>query len=750
MTAPPPSARRRLLLKGMLAGGGLLLGYGLFKSRDLIGPPTLLARPDSIALNGYLTVTPDGIVTVAVPRVEMGQGVHTALPMLVAEEMDADWSKVRVRQAPIDPFYVNIIGFTDTTPYDEEDAGTLGTTLRWTYARIARVLGVQITGGSASVRDAWLPLRTAGACAREQLLQAAALELGVPSTELTITAGSVTHPKSGATRDFGELATRAATVKAPTRPPLKAAATYQLLGKPLARLDIPSKVNGSAQFGIDINAPDMLYGAVRTSPVLGARLVHANLDAVLKLPGVVAAVALENGIAVAAHTTWHAQRAATTAELRFAEPTHLGSLVEVNQSLSDALQAGDFFCYEKLGEAETQLASAEQKISARYQVPLLAHACLEPMNCTVRIDGDHAEIWAGSQAPDLMQRNAARALDIPRENVTVHTPLLGGGFGRRAEPDAMLQTLQLARAVPGKPVKLTWSRAEDFQHDQYRMPALAEIAATLDARGRISAWHARIASPDLAPVWLGRLLPGLPIAGPDRTSVDGAVYLPYAMPHRRIDHTAVSVAPLPIGPWRSVGHSSNAFFVECFMDELARAAGQDAFDFRLAHLTARPRETAVLSRLRTLSQWDSPVAAGRARGLALCKCYGSVVAQVAEVSLQDGQPVLHQITCVVDCGMVVNPDIVKAQLESGIIFGASAALWGQVPYAAGRITIEGFHQYRLLTLRETPDIVLDLIASDASPGGIGETATPPVAPALANAFAALTGDRRRELPLFPT
>ncbi|MBI2801813.1 MAG: xanthine dehydrogenase family protein molybdopterin-binding subunit [Gammaproteobacteria bacterium] len=741
-------SRRRFILAGATLGGGLLIGYGLFKPRDFLGDPQLLPlNADEVALSAWLKIAADGTITVAVPRVEMGQGVHTALPMLIAEELDADWTAIKVTQAPIAAVYGNIVGMVDTTPIDEANRGPVGVSMRWAYARLARVLSIQITGGSSSVRDAWLPMRTAGATARLMLLEAAALRWNVKVGELSAHASVITHTGSGRTFKFGELAGEAAKLTPPTQIDFKSSTQYTLLGKAIPRVDIPAKTNGAARFGVDTYRADMLFAAIKASPVFGGVLKSVDEEALRKAPGVVHVVKLDDAVAVIAETTWHAQQALNAAAIEFDGGAYAKrSLAGIFDDYARAMAVGDFFGYEDIGDARSALTK-DPVIQAEYRAPLLAHACLEPMNCTVRVDVDGAEIWCGNQAPDLMRMNAAHALSFPQEKVTLHTPYLGGGFGHRPEPSTMLQAIKIAQAVPGRTVKLTWSRAEDLQHDTYRPPALARFKARLDASGNIAAWLHQITSPDGVPATMARWYPQLPLAGPDRTSVDGAAFLAYAIANRRVEHCAVAVDPLPIGVWRSVGHSTNLFFVESFMDELALAAARDPIDFRLRHLTARPRESALLERLREISKWDTALPSGRARGVAFGNAYGSIVGQVAEVSIVGGALRVHRVLCVLDCGRVINPDIVAAQLESGIIFGLTAALYGEVHYDQGRIKQNNFGDYRLLSMADTPEIITHLIDSDAEPGGVGEVGTPAVAPAVANAIAALTGSRLRSLPL---
>lgn len=726
-------------------GGGLLLGYATTRPRDFLGDRALFDRQgDASALNAWLRIATDGRVTVAVPRAEMGQGVYTALAMLVAEELDLPWSRVEVEQAPIAKVYGNITALVSALPLADDDERWWVRSGRFALERVARVLGVQITGGSTSVRDAWLPMRCAGAAARSMLMAAAAARLGVTVEQLQASDGQVVHAASGRALAYGTLAAEASLLPAPREPGLKRPADYRYLGKPLPRLDLVSKVNGSAQFGIDLTQHELWHAALRIAPVFGGHLKLVDRAALEAAPGVHAVVMSEDAVTVVARSWWQAEQALRATPPQFDDGQHGAvSSATLYADYARALDGDSGVVYEDRGDTLAHLA-AGPIIQAEFHVPPLAHACMEPMNCTARVDAGRAEIWCGNQAPDLFRLLAADALDLDPAQVTLHTPLLGGGFGRRIEADVMLRTLQVARTLPGRTIKLVYSREQDIQHDTYRPPVLARCAARLDARGRILAWHQRSASPAVSQAVLGRAFPHLPLAGPDRTNVEGAAWLAYGVPHRRVEHVTCPI-PLPVGFWRSVGHSHNAFFSECFMDELAHAAGKDALQFRLDHLATGCREQRVLLALR--DAWSQPIADGHARGLAVHECFGSVAAQVAEVSLREGAVRVHKVWCAVDCGQCINPDTVIAQMESGIAFGLSAALYGDADYRDGRIQQQNFFDHRILTMAQMPEIEVLLLASEDAPGGVGEVGTPPIAPAVANAVARLTGKPVRSLPI---
>ncbi len=741
------SSRRRFLLAGALAGGGLLVGYGLFKPRDLLGSASVLPVANGeVALNAWLKLAPDGRVTVAVPRAEMGQGVYTALAMLVAEELDVPWASVTAEQAPIAAVYGNVTALLDTAPFDELDDSWLPQTVRWSFARVGRALAVQVTGGSSSVRDAWLPMRSAGAAARAMLIQAAAARLEVAPDDLHTDNGRVIHAASGRSVAFGELAAEAAHCTPPAHLPLKDLSNSRHLGQARPRLDLAAKCDGSARFGIDTRQPGMLYAAVKASPVFGGHPVGVDTAAFARQPGVVDCVVTGDAVIVIADSWWRAQRALDQTPLTFEGGDTAASDATLMSDYAAALDAGDGYTFEDHGDAQKALTTAGATISAEYQVPLLAHACLEPMNCTARLDPGGAEIWCGNQAPDLFRMIAARFLDLETSTVVLHTPYLGGGFGRRLEVDALLHTLAAARALPGRCVQLIYSRAEDLQHDMYRPSALSRFRARLAADGHIAAWANDIASPSVSKSAMGRLFPGLPLAGPDRSNIDGAAFLPYATANRRVRHASVPVT-VPVGYWRSVGHSFNAFFTECFMDELALAADQDPLAFRLALLDAKPRHREVLEVLARTGAWSTPPAPGRALGLAMHESFHSIVGQLADLSVVDGAVRVHRVVCVIDCGQVVNPDTVVAQMESGIVFGLTAALDGAAPLIEGRIALDGMAKYPLMTIERMPTITTVIIDSLAPPGGVGEPGTPPIAPAVANAVSRLTGKRIRRLPI---
>lgn len=745
---PRSRSRRRFLIGGALVTGAALVVGWRFLTPGKPGSPEALMHPDAdeAALNGWVKIAWDGTVTVAVPRSEMGQGVQTALPMILAEELDADWNRVAFADAEIDPIYVNDVMLPEGFPFGPHDDGFMARQARSTGVWLSKLVGVQATGGSTSVRSAWGPMRQAGAAARAMLLAAAAQRLGVAESELTARDSVITHQASGRKLSYGDIAEDASRQTPPEKPALKDPSEYRIVGTPRQRLDIPAKVDGSAVFGIDVALPDMLYAAVRHAPAPGAVLKRFDPAQIARLKGVHKTMAVPGGIAVIADRSWRASRALAELDVEWdmteaAEVSDADIFAQFETAMGE-----DGFGYQDDGDAVAELESAGETVEAVYRAPFLAHAPMEPMNCTALRKGERLEVWAPTQAPMISQWVAASESGLPEENVTVHVTYLGGGFGRRAESDFVRQAVVLANEVPGRPIKLIWSREEDIGQDTYRPAGLSAFRAAVDVEGLPTAWMNRVVGPSVSGQVTLRYLPFMSDAGPDRTTVDGAAWLPYEIPNMRVEHV-LSRVPMRVGFWRSVGHSHNAFFSESFVDELAHRAGKDPYAYRRRLLRDRPRYLAVLEAAATTAGWNSPPPAGRARGIALHESFGAIVAQVAEVSIADGAPRVHRVTCAVDCGTVINPDTLVAQMESGIVYGLSAALWGEINFDKGRVVQSNFPDYEVVRLETMPEIETVIVASDEPPGGAGEPGTPPIAPAVANALFQLTGKRVRELPL---
>jgi isoquinoline 1-oxidoreductase subunit beta len=729
-----PDVSRRKLLIGAGVGAGLVVGYLVWpRDRAL----NWAARPGETVVNGWLKIDSSGRVIVAVPQAEMGQGVYTALPQLVADELGADWRTVGVEPAPLHPVYAN-------TFFSENMAESLPSLLqgmgRWALVELARRYSIQLTGGSTSVMAYHDTLRLAGASAREMLCKAAARRWDVDWRTCDTANGFVGH--QGKRLRFAELVDEVDADDAPEAPTLRARA--RLIGRSVPRIDTPAKVDGSARFGLDVRLPDMVYAAVRAGTVDTPELASVDAGAARRRPGVIDVVEGPTWVAVVADTWWGAKSALDAVKARFDRPETIAASPAIDKALRDALAGEDAEAFQDQGDVEEALSGAGV-VQATYGVPFLAHACLEPMNATVRITDDGAEVWAPTQSATLVNWRVADALGLSEDEVTVFPTLLGGGFGRKAEVDACVQAALIAQKVK-RPVQLIWSREEDTQQDKFRPAARARMRAKLGADKRIAAWDATIAVPSVGPSFMSRNVPALGGGGgPNAQALEGALHMPYDIGAVRVSHADVET-PVPLGFWRSVGHSYTAFFVESFVDELAHAAGVDPLTFRLRMLGKSPRHAEVLRRAAAEAGFMGAGEDGSAQGIALHESFGSIVAQVAEVAIKDGQLAVNRVTCAIDCGRVVNPDIVRQQMEGGIIYGLSAALTGAITFANGMAEQANFDAYPLLSMAESPEIDVHIIDSTEPPGGVGEPGVPPIAPALANAVFAATGVRVRDLP----
>jgi isoquinoline 1-oxidoreductase beta subunit len=711
--------RRDFLRASLAAGGGLLLSLWWPSSARAEAPGADDAAGDAedFAPNAFVRIAPDGQVTVIVNKAEMGQGVSTSLPMLVAEELDADWSSVGFEFAPVGEAYVHP-GF-----------------------------GIQMTGGSTSVAGMSEPLRKAGAAARAMLVLAAAQAWGVEPGTCRTEKGTVLHDASGRRAGYGELASAAAALPVPQEVALKDASQFLILGRSTRRLDTPDKVSGRAVFSLDVNRPGMLVALVAHPPVFGGKVKTVSADEARAVPGVVGVETIDSGVAVIAHGFWAAKRGRDALHIEWDEGP--GAAL-----FSDALredyrkQAGTPGTVARLdGDPTAAMRGAAQVLIAEYELPYLAHAPMEPLNCVVELQPGRCEIWAGTQFQTVDRAAAARAAGLQPEEVLIHTTFMGGGFGRRANPasDYIVEAVQVARAAQA-PVKLMWTREDDLAGGYYRPMWHSRVSAGLDGAGGIAAWTHTIVGQSI--------LAGTPFEafmvkdGIDETSVEGAVDLPYAIPNVQVDLHTTQVG-VPTLWWRSVGHSHTAFVVESFLDELASALGADPLELRRKLLADQPRLRAVLERAAEEAGWGSTPPAGRARGLAAHYSFNTYVAQVAEVSLEGGKPRVHRVTCAVDCGRVVNPDGVVAQLEGAVGFGLTALFHSAITLQDGRVQQTNFHDYKLLRIPDMPQVDVHIVPSDEKSTGVGEPGVPPVAPAVCNAFFALTGKRIRRLPLRP-
>jgi len=751
--------RRTWLLSALGATGALVVGWGAMPARSRMGSPESMLKTDGdVALNGWIKIAKDGRVLLAMPRSEMGQGVHTALAMLVAEELDVPLSRVRLEQAGADTIYGNVAMLVASLPFhpldsEGEHPPTKIKLAQWMVGKIARELGINATGGSSSIADLWGPLRMAAATARASLMQAAASQWQVPAREITVDAGVLKHA-SGKTAHFGDMAASAAGTT-PQNVSTKARQDWKLIGQSTPRSDIPAKVMGQAQFGADVRLPGLVFAAMRMSPVLGGTASSMDSTAALAMAGVEKVVQIDawgggtGGLAVVGKTTWHARQGVQAVQVQWqTSGTGAADTTRIQADLLKALNTESGFTFHEQGLPAQAEKAAAKRIDALYQAPYLAHATMEPMNCTAQVKDGKVDIWVPTQVPQMARAMAAKAAGVKEDHVNIHVTLLGGGFGRRLDVDFVGQAVQVAKACEGKPVQLSWSREEDMTHDFYRPMSLAKFQASLDGTGEVSSLRIHSAGDAITPRWMARAAPHLsgPVDMPDKTTSEGLFDLPYGFLNQHMSHVATQ-SGVPVGFWRSVGHSHNAFFSESFIDELAVATQQDPLTFRLNLLKNAPRYAAVLKLAADKGDWGKPLSAGRSRGMALHGSFGSITAQVAEVSLEQGQIRIHRVVCAIDCGTVVNPDIVAQQVESSVIYGLSAALFGKIDIVAGVVQQSNFASYPMVMLSQAPVVETHIVPSNRHPAGVGEPAVPPVAPAVANALFALTGKRLRTLPL---
>lgn len=709
--APAKSLSRRSVLQvGAAIGGGLLLSLNLPFGRS----EARAVDADHFAPNAFIRMDKDGRIVLTMPYVEMGQGTYTAIPMLIAEELEVDLNRVELEHAPPnEKLYVN------------------------------PMLGVQATGNSNAVRGAWQPLREAGAIARTMLVSAAANRWQVDPASCHAQSGEVFHAASGRHIKYGELAADAARMPAPKDVALKRPEEFKLIGSAAKRLDTPAKVNGTAVYGIDVRLPGMKVATLAQSPVFGGRVKSLDDAGAKAVKGVRQIIRLDDAVAVVADHMGAAAKGLAALVIEWDNGPHAKLSTE---QIADELEQATLnpgAVAQNIGDANEAMARAATKVEATYQVPFLAHATMEPMNCTVHVRKDSCEVWVGSQAVARAQAAAATAAGLSLDQVIVHNHLLGGGFGRRLEADGVIRAVQIAQQVDG-PVKVVWTREEDIQHDMYRPYWFDRISAGLDERGQPVAWNHRFAGSSVIARWLPPAFKN----GLDPDSTEGAIDLVYDIPNFQVEYLRVEPPGIPTAFWRSVGPSHNVFVTESFIDELAIAAKQDAVAYRLGLLDKAPRAKAVLALAAEKADWGRPLSKGSGQGVSLQFVFGSYLAQVAEVDVsKDGEVRVRRVVCAVDSGIVVNPDTVQAQIQSGIIFGLTAALYGEITLKDGRVEQSNFDTYRLLRIDEAPAIEVHIVPSLAPPGGMGETGTSAIVPAVANAIFAATGKRLRRMPV---
>ena len=713
MTSMRAALSRRVVLQNGLAGGLVLAFQWPLRAAPVNEPEQPPDNPTGqFAPNAFIRIDNAGKTTLVIPQAEMGQGVYTAIAMILAEELDADFAQVVIEHAPAsDKLYANPL------------------------------FGIQVTGNSNSIRSFWDKLREAGASARAMLIAAAAAQWQVDAASCSASNGKVTHAASNRTLTYGELADAAAKLPVPDKPKLKDPKDFTLIGKPLKRNDTPDKSDGKTIYGIDAMVPDMKFATLAQCPVLGGKVKHVDDSAAKKLPGVRQVVVLDDLVAVVGDNMWAASRGLDALKVTWDE----GPNAKINSAdiWSDLRAASkkDGVVAKSEGDVDKGLTQGE-RFDADYELPLLAHATMEPMNCTVRLTPDACEIWTGTQVQSRCQEYAAKAAGLPIDKVTVNNHYLGGGFGRRLEPDMVESAVRIAKQV-STPIKVVWTREEDMQHDVYRPVYRDTISASL-SNGKIVAWKYKVTGSSV----LARWLPPAFQNGIDGDAVDSAVDMPYDIPNKRVEYVRAEPPAVTTGFWRGVGPNNNVFAIESFMDELARKANMDPVAFRLGMLDGTPRLKAALKLVAEKSGWGSPLPARVGRGVCAQPSFGSFIATVVEAEVDDvGGVHLRRVTCAVDTGIAVNPDTIMAQLQGGLIFGLTAALWGEVTIEKGRVQQSNFNDYRMLRIDETPPIDVHVIKSAEHPGGIGETGATAGPPALRNAIYAATGVPLRRLPI---
>jgi isoquinoline 1-oxidoreductase subunit beta len=705
------SPSRRVLLQSGLAGVFVL---GFHVAARAVNEPEQPAdsTQDKFAPNAFIRIDRSGQITLVMPQVEMGQGTYTAIPMILAEELDADFEKVALVHAPPDDKLYGNPAF-----------------------------GIQVTGNSNSIRAFWKPLRMAGAATRLMLVQAAAKQWQVDPASCSTSNGIVSHAPSGRTVSYGELIDAASTQPVPQDPPLKDPKNFILIGNPLKRLDTPSKTDGKVVYGIDAMLPGMKFATLAQCPVFGGKVANVDDTAAKKIPGVQQIVVLDDLVAVVGDHMWAAKKGLDALAITWDE----GPNAKLNSSdIWDDLRAAskkDGVVAKSVGDVTKGLSQGE-RFDAEYEMPFLAHATMEPLNCAVHVTADGCEVWVGSQVISRAQSDAAKAANLPLEKVIAHNHLIGGGFGRRLEADMVTAAVRIGKHVDG-PVKVVWTREEDIQHDIYRPVYRDVISATLSG-GKISAWKYRISGSSILARWLPPAFQG----GIDTDAIDSAVDIPYEIPNLQVEYVRAEPRAVPTGFWRGVGPNNNVFATECFIDELARKAGADPIAFRIGMLGKTPRLKAALDLVAEKSGWGQPLPARVGRGVCAQVSFGSFVATVVEAEVDDsGEVHLRRVTSAVDTGIAVNPDTVVAQLQGGLIFGLTAALWGEITIERGRVQQSNFNDYRMLRIDEVPKIDVHVIKSGEDPGGIGETGANAGPPALRNAIYAATGVALRRLPI---
>ena len=735
--------RRAFMITGGVVGGGLLVGVGglLFVNKK-IKEYSGKGFGEGNSLNAWIRISPDNKITVAVPRAEMGQGVYTAIPMIVAEELEADMASIRVIQPQPEGPYANTFLMTNAKRDIRKGLSLM--------EKIASFLPVVATGGSTTVRDLYDVLRTAGASARETLVMAAAKKWGIEKSQCKAEKSFVINLINNEKLTFGDLAAAASDIELKDFPELKSQKDFKILGTPVQRIDIPGKVTGKAEFGLDVRLDGMLYAAMRHCTYLSGSITAINNQADIEaMPGVKKVVILPKGrgAVVVADNTWRAKNATLALDLEETGDKSISSK-GISEMLEDVIANNIIATPLNKGNVDKVFTKNEKTIEAKYNVPYLAHACMEPMNCTVLVNGEMAEAWTGHQSPSLVRDAVNTATGVAKDKIKTNMTYLGGGFGRRSEIDMVLNAAHVAKEMAGTPVQLVYTREECMRHEMYRPAVSSHFKAAVSSNGEIEAWENKMALQSVGYSSMMRIMPAMADAPEkDPSSSEGAATLPYEMKNASVGFGQVEL-PIQVGYWRSVGSSQNAFFTESFMDECAHTVGQDPYLFRKSKLNDHPRFAAVLDKVAEMSNWSTPLPEGKFRGIALHECFGSIVGEVAEITkIGEKEFKIDKFYCAIDCGQVINPDTVEAQMQSGIVFGLSAALYGEITFEGGQVQQFNFPQYEMVRMKTSPHVEVHIMEVDEYPGGVGEPGTPPAAPALANALFMATGERIRSLPL---
>lgn len=735
--------RRAFIISGSIIGGGFALGlggtlYSNYKKKKFTGR----GFEEGEALNPFIFIKPDNTIQLAIARAEMGQGVLTALAMLTAEELEVSLDQIEVVHPQVEAPYANI---NLATNYQRTSSSTGFHFME----KVAYVLPYIATGGSTSVRDGYEHYRILGASAREMLISAAAKKWNTTTDQLKAENGFILS-SPGDKLSYGELAPLAAQEKPVDRPVLKDKDEFKLLGKNQQRIDLKEKVNGTAIFGIDVRVPDILFAAVKHSPIKGGEVLGINNEAdILALRGVKKVLYWSEGAAVIADNTWRAQQAAKKLDLKLdTKGNETLTTDDIREALQQRLSGKIDHIKDKRGKVDSEFEQAPFLVEASYEAPFLAHATMEPLNCTVLVKDGKAKVWVGHQAPFLVAMAVASEADVSQSDVEIEIKYLGGGFGRRAENDFVAEATRIAKSMEGTPVQMVWSREEDTQNDTYRPMVLSKFRASIDESGEVSAIENHITMQSVLRSSIDRNFPLMtPPESQDTTAAEGAANLAYDFTSTRIGYSFVD-SPMRLGFWRSVGHSYNAFFVESFIDEMAFSVNRNAYWLRHKLLRKKPRHRKVLQTVIQMCQWTKKLPAGQGRGLAFHESFGSIVAQVVEVTVNKQKEYsVDKVYCVIDCGKYVNPNTIYAQMQSGIVYALTAAAYGEITLKDGKIEQSNFPNYDMIRLKHMPEVISYIMENDEEPGGVGEPATPPLAPALCNAIFEATADRVRSLPL---